>query len=118
MDKFLFNLDELKTAKKNVTEKRSGNAEIAFNEGQKILESFRLNPSVTSLEKAGSRFIEALEYNSEHAPSLVYLSYVLFALGNEPMALKYIKMAERFMPSIPPDIYKFKEKIEKSLIIN
>jgi hypothetical protein len=111
----MLNLDDLKTAKNNIAQKRSGNAESAFNEGKKILELYKLNPSVSRLEHAGRKFVEALEYNNEHIPSLIYVSFILFALGNEEMAMKYIKTVEILKPALPKDINNYKEAIEKRI---
>lgn len=112
----MFNFEDLKVAKKNITEKRSGSSEVAYNEGLKILELFNANPSITRLESASEKFVEALEYNNEHVPSIIYISYILYMLGNNEMALKYIKNAERLMTFVPPDILKYKESIEESLV--
>lgn len=111
----MFNFDNLKVARKNIAEKRGGSAESAYNEGVKILDLYRQMPGVTRLDEAGKRFIEALQYNSEHVQSIIYLSYILYALENEPMALKYIKMAERLRSPLPAEIIKYKKAIEEKL---
>jgi hypothetical protein len=111
----MFNLEDLKVARKNLAEKRNGSADVAYNEGLKILEIYRKSPSVTRLDEASKKFIEAMEYNSEHLPSLIYLSYVLYALENEEMALKYIKIATQKTEMLPPEIIHYKEQIEKRL---
>lgn len=111
----MFNLEDLKVARKNVTERRSGNADSVYNDGLKLLDLYRQNPSITRLNEAGKKFIEALEYNSEHVQSIIYLSYILYALENEEMALKYIKLAASKIPFLPPEIAKYKEAIERKL---
>jgi len=111
----MINLEDLKTAKSNITQKRSGNAESAYADGLKVLELYKLKPSITRLDQAAKKFIEALEYNNEHIPSLVYISYVLYALGNEEMAMKYIRIVENLVPEMPPDIIRFKDAVEKRI---
>jgi hypothetical protein len=111
----MFNLEDLKVARKNIAEKRSGSAETAYHDGVKVMDLFQLKPSITRLDEASKKFIEALEYNSQHLPSIIYISYILYALENDEMALKYIKMAERLVPVLPPQIVSFKEKIERRI---
>jgi hypothetical protein len=111
----MFDFNDIKVARKQVTDKRSGSAETAYSEALIALESYRQTPTVTKLNEAGKKFIEALEYNSEHVPSIIYLSYVLYALENEPMALKYIKMAERYKTPLPPEILRYKHSIEMNI---
>lgn len=111
----MFDLKDLQAARQKITEKRSGNSEEIFNEGLKIMDSYQLNPNVTTLDLAGKKFIEALEYNKDHLPSIIYLSYVFFVLGNEEMALKYIRMAEYIQPELPEEIINYKNEVINKL---
>ncbi len=106
---------DLKDARKEIETKRSRNAGDAYSEALKLLAVYKANPDIEGLEKAANKFIEVLEFNKDHAPSLFYLSYVFYALGDEEKAMKYIKMAESLVPELPPDLLKYKEAVSKRL---
>jgi hypothetical protein len=107
------NSSEINDARKELESKRKESAELAYSTGFNILEQYKQNPEIPLLEQAGKKFSEALSFNSEHIPSIIMISFVLYALANEEMALKYMKMAEKLMPELPPDILKYKKAIEK-----
>lgn len=114
----MYNFANLVTSKKDIVGKRSGNADTACSEGVKILELYKIKPNIAMLEQACKKFIEALEYNNEHVPSFLYTSYVFYALGNEEMAMKFFRMAEKLVPELNPDILNLKNQIQKEFSQN
>lgn len=111
----MYDLKAFQAASKKVTEKRSENSVEAYDSALKIMTSYQEKPSITRLEQAGKKFIEALEFNNKHLPSLIYLSYIFYALGNEEMCLKYIRMAEEIQPQLPAELIKYKNAVIKRL---
>lgn len=112
---FVMVLNNLKAEKNRLAEKKSGSVGAAYQDGLKILQTYKLSPSISKLEQAGKKFVEVLEYNSEHAPALMYLSYIFFAIGNLEMAMKYMLRAENFVFDLPPNIQRYRETIEKKI---
>ncbi|MFN8674366.1 MAG: hypothetical protein U0457_20090 [Candidatus Sericytochromatia bacterium] len=112
----MLNLKDFQIARKNIAEKRDSNAESIFDEALKILESYKNLPSITKLEQLGKKLIETISYNKEHLPAYLYLSFVFYALNNEEMALKYIKIAESLSKDpLPSAILKYKDEINNKI---
>jgi hypothetical protein len=108
-------LKDLKTDRINIELKSGGTAEAAYKAGVKILDFYKMQPSITRLDQAGKKFAEALGYDAEHVPSMIYVSFILYALGNEPLALKYLNRAEQLTSPLPDELDRYKNAIEKRI---
>ncbi|MBC7472706.1 MAG: hypothetical protein H7263_00320 [Candidatus Sericytochromatia bacterium] len=111
----MFDLKDIQAAKKKLAEKRTDNSHDSYSDGLKILEEYKQSPDVATLEQAGKKFIEALEFNKDHIPSLIYLSYIFYTLSNDEIALKYLDMVFALESNLPEEIIAYRNDIIRRL---
>ena len=111
----MFDFDAIKSANKKAVvniEKQSDNYEKLYGDAMEHLCKAQETNDIDMLKSSAELFMKVIEIKSSNPEPYFYTALVFYLVGNNELALKYLKVVQAINPGFP-DLNKFMKEVMK-----